>query len=493
MDESNNECEDGEKMTNQLFATYETAKTYLETCFDTDNTFDVCIKNITIKNLPALTVYISGLVNGETLAELLANLQWEKPEEIEDEVGYFNAHFNYHGKEPADSMDDFLLGILSGRVGFVTLSGYCFMAEFREYPGRSPEEPDNEKVIRGSRDGFAENVIQNTALIRRRIRSTELRYQMQQISSLGKTDVVIAYMDNLVNEQHLHWLQDRLKQIQHDGLTMGDKSLEEWLFKQRYHPLPFVRYSERPDIVAAHLLEGHIAIIVDTSPSVMLLPVTMFHLLQHAEEYRQAPLIGSMMRLLRYGAVLLSFILLPFWYLLVTNEALIPDKLSYIGINEASAVPLFLQILVADVGIEYLRIAAIHTPTPLSTAMGLIAGIIIGQIAIDVGLFSSEVVLYTAITAIFTFAIPNYELSISIKVFRLLLLAMTAIFGVNGFFIGLAGIFCYLCALKPMKVPYLWPLVPFFPKAFLRVLIRFPMSNDALRPFVIGAKQRKRA
>ena len=483
----------GEKMTNQLFTSKEIAKGFLESRFDIENTFDVCIKEIQIKNLPTLIVYISGLVKGESLAELLANLQWEQQEEIDDEVEYFDAHFNYHAKEQATNIDDFLLGVLSGLVGFVTLSGYSFLAEFREYPGRSPEEPDNEKVIRGSRDGFAENIIQNVALIRRRIRSTELRYQMHKISTLGQTDVVIAYMGDLVNDQHLNWLLTRLDEIKHDGLTMGDKSLEEWIFKQRFHPLPFVRYSERPDIVAAHLLEGHIAIVVDTSPSVMLLPVTMFHLLQHAEEYRQAPLIGTLMRILRYGAVILSFVLLPLWYLLVTHDELLPDMLAFLGTSEKSEIPLYLQIVIADIGIEYLRIAGIHTPTPLSTAMGLIAGIIIGQIAIDVGLFSSEVVLYTAITAIFTFTIPNYELSISVKVFRLMLLSITALFGLNGFFIGIFLIFTYLCSLKPMNVPYLWPLVPFFPKALLRVLIRFPMSQDALRPYVVGAKQRKRS
>jgi stage V sporulation protein AF len=480
-------------MTNRLFTSKEIAKGFLESRFDTENTFDVCVKEITIKNMPTLTVYVSGLVNGESLAEVLANLQWEQHEEIDDESDYFEEHFNYHGREQATSIDAFLLGVLSGLVGFVTPSGFAFLAEFRSYPGRNPEEPDNEKVIRGSRDGFAENVIQNVALIRRRIRSTELRFQMHHVSTYGQTDVVISYLNDLVNEKHLEWIIERLQQIQHDGLTMSDKSLEEWLFKQRYHPLPFVRYTERPDIVAAHLLEGHIAIVVDTSPSVMLMPVTMFHLLQHAEEYRQAPLIGSIMRLLRFIAVLLSFLILPFWYLLVTNEHLIPEQLAYIGINEKSELPLFLQLLIADLGIEFLRIAAIHTPTPLSTAMGLIAGIIIGQIAIDVGLFSSEVVLYTAISAIFTFAIPNYELSISIKVFRLLLLAATALFGVNGFFIGIFAIFTYLCTLKPMNVPYLWPLVPFFPIAFLRVVIRFPMSHDALRPYIVGAKQRKRA
>lgn len=479
-------------MTNQLFTSKEIAKGFFESQFDTGKTFDLCVKDITIKNLPTLIVYVSGLVNGDSLAEMLANTQWDQEEEIDDEQDYFHYHFNYHGKEDATSIDAFMLGVLSGNVGFVTQSGYCYLAEFREYPGRSPEEPDNEKVIRGSRDGFSENIITNTALIRRRIRSEKLRFEMHHVSTYGQTDVVLSYMSDLVNESHLKWLNERLQQIQHDGLTMSDKSLEEWLFKQKFHPLPFVRYTERPDIVAAHLLEGHIAIMVDTSPSVMLIPVTMFHLLQHAEEYRQAPLVGTMMRFLRFGAVILSFLLLPFWYLLVTHPDLLPDSLAFIGINEKGQIPIFLQIIFADIGIEYLRIAAIHTPTPLSTAMGLIAGIIIGQIAIDVGLFSSEVVLYTAVTAIFTFAIPNYELSISVKVFRLALLAATALFGVNGFFIGIFVIFTYLCSLKPMKVPYLWPLVPFFPKAFARVIIRTPMSQDALRPFVVGAKQRKR-
>ena len=225
----------------------------------------------------------------------------------------------------------------------------------------------------------------------------------------------------------------------------------------------------------------------------MIIPVTVFHLLQHAEEYRQSPIIGTMMRILRYGAAILSFLLLPLWYLLVTNEQFLPKNLSFLGVKEAGEVPLFLQILIADIGIEFLRIAAIHTPTPLSTAMGLIAGVIIGQIAIDVGLFSSEVVLYSAIAAIFTFAIPNYELSISVKVFRILLLSLTALFDQNGFFIGLALIFYYLASLKPMNVPYLWPFVPFFPKALARVFIRYPMSYDAKRPFITRSKNRSRS
>lgn len=480
-------------MTNQIFASIDEAKDFLFGKLGKDESFDVCIKDIFVRNLPVLCVYISGLIDANTLTTQLATLEFEEEIDIENEDKYFDEHFNFYGKSEPKDRHEFLLGVLSGQVGFVTLHGYGYLTELRNYPGRQPEEPDNEKVIRGSRDGFAENIMLNTALIRRRVRSPELRFELHKLTSIGQTDVAIAYIKDLVNDEHLQWIKKRLKQIKHDGLTMTDKSLEEWLFKQRFHPMPFVRYSERPDIVSAHLLEGHIALIVDTSPSVIIVPVTLFHLMQHAEEYRQAPLAGSTVRLLRYLATFFSLTLLPIWYLLATHDQYLPEPLSFIGAKEESSIPLFLQIIIADLGLEYLRIAAIHTPTPLSTAMGLVAGIIIGQIAIDVGMFSAEIVLYTAVVAIFSFSIPTYELNASLKYFRFLILIGTVIAGPSGFFITLFIIFSYFCYLKPMRVPYMWPLIPFFPKAFLRVFIRFPMTTDAVRPYIVGAKQRKRS
>lgn len=486
-------------MSNKIFASIDEAKDFLYSRLGKDESFDVCIKELYVKNLPILLVYMSGLVDGNTTTIQLTPLFLENDDDgedfeidIEHEDEYFNHRFNFFGKSEPKDRDEFLLGVLSGPVGVITLHGYGYLLELRNYPGRQPDEPDNEKVIRGSRDGFAENILMNAGLIRRRIRDPQLRLELHKVSTLGQADVAIVYMKDIVNNKHLKWIKKRLDEIKHDGLTMSDKSLEEWLFKQRYHPLPFVRYSERPDIVAAHLLEGHIAIIVDTSPSVIIVPISFFHLLQHAEEYRQAPLVGSTIRLLRYFAAFFSLTLLPIWYLLATHEEFLPKALEFIGSKEESTIPLFLQIMIAQLGLEYLRIAAIHTPTPLSTAMGLVAGIIIGQIAIDVGLFSPEIVLYSAVTAIFTFSIPSYEMGIALKYFQFLILLATLVAGVNGFFIAVFIVFSYLCALKPMQVPYMWPLVPFFPKAFMRVFIRFPMAEDALRPYIVGAKQRKR-
>jgi len=440
---------------------------------------------------------MNGLIDSTMLTQILTltqSTQAQVKRKVDiNEVEAMNSYFPFHSVTIYDSKDAWLSAVLSGQLGIVTSDGYVFTIDVRSYPGRQPEEPDNEKVIRGSRDGFTENILQNTALVRRRIRDVSLRFELTKISTRGQTDTVIAYVKGLANEQHIEFLRNRMEKIDHDGLTMADKALEEWIFKQKFHPVPFVRYTERADICAAHLLEGHIAIMVDTSPSVILVPTTIFHHLQHAEEFRQAPLVGTFVRMMRLSGFFLSLLLLPFWYLLVKESGHVPQFISFIGPKEFGEVPIFIQIIIASVGLEYLRLAAIHTPTPLSTAMGLVAAIIIGQIAIDVGLFIPEVVLYSAIAAILTFSLPSYELGVAIKIFMNMLLIATAAFGTNGFFVGLLLIFMYLVSIKPMGVPYLWPLVPFFPKALVRIIIRFPSSNGAIRPFVTHSPNRKRS
>ena len=478
----------------KLFNSKEDGEKWFYECFGKEKTFDAAARTVHLWDMPTLLLYINGLVDGDAILGLLTQMQ-NSNDVINTEGNEgerFLTFFPYHAVSIAKDRDDFLTAILSGQGGFVTPEGYAFIIDVRSYPGRQPEEPDIEKVIRGSRDGFTETLLQNTALIRRRLRTEDLRFEMHQTTVNGKTDIAIGFMQGAASKEHLAYIRERLDKIRHDGLTMTDKSLEEFLFKQGFHPMPFVRFTERPDICAAHLLEGHIAIIVDTSPSVILVPTTLFHHLQHAEEYRQAPLIGTFVRLVRFTVAALSLILLPLWYLLATEQQYLPDFLSYIGPKDIGEIPLLLQILMTDIGIEVLRMAAIHTPTPMSTAMGLVAAIVIGQVAIDVGLFTPEVVLYVAISAIFTFAIPSYELSVTTKVFRVCILLSTALLGASGFFISIAVLFYYLCALKPMGVPYMWPAVPFFPKAMLRVLVRFPMTADAPRPYITDSPERDR-
>lgn len=469
------------------------AEAYLKEHFGENESYDFGLLHTHLFKFPVLLVYINGLIDGPTLTDLMTGTLKNPPEEDVSQNEIMNHYFPYYSITQYDSKEKWISALLSGQVTFILENGSVYTVDVRSYPGRTPEEPDNEKVVRGSRDGFTENIVLNTALIRRRIRDTNLRFELHQISSMSKMDIAISYVKGVANEENLDLIRKRIKKIKHDGFTMSDKALEEWLFVQGFHPVPFVRFTERPDIAAAHLLEGHILLVVDTSPSVIIVPTTLFHHLQHAEEYRQAPAIGTLVRSIRFFGIFFSLFLLPFWYLLAKNTDYLPKALDFLGPNETSEIPLLLQLIFADIGIEFLRLAAIHTPTPLSTAMGIIAALVIGQMAVDVGLFVAEVILYTAITAIFTFAIPSYELSIATKMFRMFLLLSAAAFGANGLFIATVGLVWYICSLKPLNVPYLWPLIPFYPRAFARIIIRFPMPTNAKRPFITRSPVRDRS
>ncbi|MCM3358848.1 spore germination protein [Psychrobacillus sp. FSL W7-1457] len=480
-------------MTKTLFKDMTEAEAYLKEKFGENESYDFGLLHTHLFKFPVLLVYINGLIDGPTLTDLMTGTMKNPPEEDVSQNEIMNHYFPYYSITQYDSKEKWISALLSGQVTFILENGSVYTVDVRSYPGRTPEEPDNEKVVRGSRDGFTENIVLNTALIRRRIRDTNLRFELHQISSMSKMDIAISYIKGVANEENLELIRKRLKKIKHDGFTMSDKALEEWLFVQGFHPVPFVRFTERPDIAAAHLLEGHILLVVDTSPSVIIVPTTLFHHLQHAEEYRQAPAIGTLVRSIRFFGVFFSLFLLPFWYLMAKNTDYLPKALDFLGPNETSEIPLILQLIFADIGIEFLRLAAIHTPTPLSTAMGIIAALVIGQMAVDVGLFVAEVILYTAITAIFTFAIPSYELSIATKIFRMFLLLSAAAFGANGLFIATVCLVWYICSLKPLNVPYLWPLIPFYPRAFARIIIRFPMPTNAKRPFITRSPVRDRS
>jgi stage V sporulation protein AF len=389
------------------------------------------------------------------------------------------------------TIDEMVDQVLSGLVAIlVEGEEEAFIVDVRHYPGRQPEEPDTEKVVRGSRDGYVENIIMNTALTRRRIRDERLRFELLKIGERSKTDVAIGYIKDVANPDLVNVIRQELENINIDGLPMADKIVEEFLLKQGYTPYPLVRYTERADIASAHLLEGHVMIIVDTSPSVILTPATFFHHVQHAEEYREAAAVGTFVRWTRFIGIFISIFLLPLWYLCVKDPSLLPDQIDYIGPHKKSHIPVVVQLFLADMGIEFFRIAAIHTPTPLSTAMGLIAAVMIGEIAVEVGLFVPEVILYVSVAAIGTFTTPSYELSIANTLARMFLLIMVVLFKVPGFVIGSTVFLIYLASIRSLNTPYLWPFIPFHPKALLNVLVRRPVPGEKIRPSIVHPQDR---
>lgn len=388
-----------------------------------------------------------------------------------------------------DCIDSILQGSL---ILIIDGESTAIEIDAREYPARGPEEPDVERVTRGSRDGFVETMVFNTALIRRRIRDPRLRVEHLSVGTRSKTDIALCYINDIANDELVENIRSDVKKIKVDGLPMAEKSLEEFLLRDGYTPFPQVRFTERPDVAAVHLLEGHIVLVCDTSPSVIIAPATLFHHLQHAEEYRQSPLVGTYLRWIRTIAILFSIFITPLWLALSYQPEILPEALAFIGPNEVGNIPLWLQLFIAEIGIDMIRMATIHTPSPLATALGIIAAFMIGDIAIEVGLFTSEVVLYLAIAALGTFATPSLEIGHTFRLFRLFLLACASVFQLPGVVAGTVIFVFYAAFTKSFGVPYLWPLIPLNIGALWSIVIRRPVPINKSRPTAIKPKDKDR-
>jgi len=460
-----------------------------------NTSFDLGVRKLTILDIRVDLYYLNGLCDTSYITQILKNLTAINDNEVEQSKfkEILENRIVNQSVKPVNTLDEAVDQVLSGLIVFL-IDGMDtgFVVDVRSYPGRQPEEPDVEKIVRGARDGFVENIIVNTGLIRRRIRDERLRYNMLKIGERSKTDVCLAYIEDVADPGLVDKVKKELKAIDIDGITMADKTIEEFIIKQGYNPYPLVRYTERPDVAANHLLEGHVIIIVDTSPSVIITPTTFFHHVQHAEEYRQAPSVGTFLRWVRFLGIVASIFLLPLWFLYVLEPSLLPKEINYIGPTEKSNIPMVLQIFLADFGLEFLRMAAIHTPTALSTAMGLIAAALIGQIAIDVGLFVPEVILYVAVAGIGTFATPSYELGVANKMVRLVLLIAVAIFKLEGFVVGCTLFIILLTSIRSLNTPYLWPFLPFNARAMWEIIIRTTVPGAKLRPSIVHPQNVKK-
>lgn len=471
-------------------------KAYFENRIGIQKSYDLGIRTIDIQGRLVQLYYLTGLCDSAYIIQLLKELVKLGDQEKKTTFNVKNMiqdHLVHQQIQPVKTLDESVDNLLSGLIViFVDGEEEALVVDVRSYPGRQPQEPDTEKVVRGARDGYVENIVMNTALTRRRIRDERLRYEMLQVGERSKTDVCIAYIKDVADPRLVGAIRRELGKINIDGIPMSDKTIEEFLVNQGWNPFPLVRYTERPDVASSHLLEGHVLIFVDTSPSVIITPTTFFHHVQHAEEYRQTPVVGAYLRWVRFLGMLASILLPPLWFLYVLMPELLPPGLDFIGPNDTSNVPLLLQLIFADFGIDVLRMAAIHTPTPLSTAMGLIAAVLIGQIAIDVGLFLPEVILYVAVAAIGTFATPSYEMSIANKMIRLLLIFLVYFFGVPGLVIGLTVIILWLTKVKVFNTPYLWPFIPFNPKAFMQIAVRISVPLTTSRPSIVHPQNNKK-
>ncbi|WP_088833479.1 spore germination protein [Paenibacillus tyrfis] len=388
-----------------------------------------------------------------------------------------------------EAIDNVAMG---GTAFFFEGEREAVLVDAKNFPARTTEEPELERVVRGSRDGFVETLLTNVTLVRRRVRDPRLKLEITQVGKRTQTDVCIGYIQDICDMKLVESIRDKIKEVKVDGVPLAEKQLEEAVVGNSWNPYPSVRYSERPDVVAAHLLEGHVIVFVDTSPSVMILPTTFFHHVQHAEEYRQTPIVGTYLRWVRFIGIAASIFLLPLWLLIVTSPELKPAGLEFLGPQKPGKIPILGQFLIAELGIDLMRMAAVHTPSPLAIAMGLVAAILVGEVAVKAGLFSNEIILYLSVAAVGTFATPSYELSLANRICRLVLLVISAVFKVPGFVIGSTLLLLMLALQRSYNTPYLWPFIPFNMNAMGHILVRVPFLSMKTRLSLTRPKDKTR-
>lgn len=452
----------------------------LEQRMGLNDSFDVMVRQMTFGDKRTALLHINGLVKEDMLTEILKRLSYADAKEIDSQpLHHFFQEFIPHIEvELADDLDEVIAQVLTGMSAlFIDGEDRCILIDAKSFPNRGIEEPSLEKVVRGSRDGFVETMLTNIAMVRRRLRDPNLTFHVLRVGKRTKTDICIGFIKDIADEGFVKEIKERINGVEVDGIPLADKQLEEIIIGKTWNPYPSVRYSERPDVIANHILEGHIIIFADTSPSAMILPTTFFHHVQHAEEYRQEPTTGTYLRWVRFLGILMSLFLLPLWFLFVTEPHLKTEALDFIGPRESSELPLLFQFIAAEIGVDLMRMAAVHTPTPLATAMGLIAAILIGEMAVQTGLFVNEVILYLSLATIGMFATPSYELGLANRIVRLILLIAVALFKVPGFVIGTTLFIVALTLQRAFHSPYMWPFIPFNAKAFFRILLRRPVDH----------------
>lgn len=440
--------------------------------------FDLLEKKIRLGERQAAFFCVDGFIKDEMFEKVLEHfckLTEKQLKEAPDADAFLDAYVTYIEAQTTDKLDAFVSMVLSGAVGMVA-EGFdkALILDPRTYPSRAIEEPESDRLLRGPHEGFVETLVCNTALIRRRIRDPQLTVRLWQIGRRSRTDVVVCYLDDKVNRRHLHALEQKLAAIRVDALALGQESLRECLLPgQIWNPFPRFRYTERPDTAAACLYDGNVIVLVDGTPSALIVPTGIFDFIQDINDYYFTPFIGTFFKFVRGFMFLLSLLFVPTWYVLSLHHTLLPERLWFIFVNHPNGVSIFFQLIVSEFLIDMLRLASLNTPNVLSNSFAVIGALVLGEFGVSSGLFVHEVVMFMAFTSISNFVLPSFELGFSVKYCRMLLLTLTYMFDFWGFFAGLLVIVLVVCFTKTIEgYTYLYPLIPFDKDALVSALFR---------------------
>lgn len=443
-----------------------------------DINFDIIKRELLIGKRNSALYFIDGFIKDEVFEKMLEYLfkQTDKDlEQIKDMQNFSLDKMPYVEVDYTYDTDTAVNQVLSGPAVLIIdgIDG-ALIIDTRTYPSRSPEEPQKDKSLRGSRDGFVETLVVNTALIRRRIRSENLRMEYMSVSGNSKTDIVISYIDGLADKKTLKNLKKALKNIKLKSVSMTSEALTEALIPHKFfNPFPRFKLTERPDFASAAILDGKIVVIMDNSPTVMVLPDSFADFFREADDYYFLPIISSYTRILRLVVAVFTVIATPLYLLIMNEQDLVPQFLRFLIADKTGALPLFIQFLLLELVTDGLRLASLNTPDALSNSLGIIGGLLLSEFAINAGWFIGENVLFMSFVTIASYTQPSFEMGYAMKFERILLLILTQFLGLWGFFAGIAVCLILMLSTKTLSGRcYLYPVIPFNAKAFARLFFR---------------------
>ena len=442
------------KDTKKISQSFEENIAYMNEVLPVKESFDVIRRQIEIGGKEAVFFFIDGFMKDEAMLKIMDSFLSVSAQDMpEDADDFVQRHVPYVEVDILEDFDEVIRNVLAGTT-CLFIDGYkeCICIDCRTYPARSVDEPDKDRSLRGSRDGFVETIVFNTALMRRRIRDPHLIMEMVEAGQASRTDIAICYMSDRVDGELLDNLKKRIESLQLGDLRMNQQSLAEALFKRKwFNPFPKFKYTERPDTAAACLLEGKVVILVDNSPSAMILPTSILDMIEEANDYYFPTVTGVYLKTTRIMITIATVFFTPLYLLFMQNLEWLPDVFAFVAVRDTVNIPLVFQFLILELSIDGLRLAAMNTPTMLSTPLSVIAGIVMGEFSVQSGWFNSEVMLYMAFVAVANYTQPNFELGYALKFMRLLLLILTACFDLAGFIIGCILILCFLVFNKTLS------------------------------------------
>ena len=443
-----------EKNSRKLSISFEDNIRYMNEILPVAESFDIIRRDIIIGGKASVFYYIDGFIKDEVMLKIMDSFLSVTAEDMpEDAESFIQKQVPYVEVDVSDDFDEVIRNVLSGPA-CLFIDGYkeCIILDCRTYPARSVDEPDKDKSLRGSRDGFVETIVFNTALMRRRIRDPHLVMEMTEAGQASRTDIAICYMSDRVDKDLLNNLKKRIESLQLDDLRMNQQSLAEALFKRKwFNPFPKFKYTERPDTAAACLLEGKVVLLVDNSPSAMILPTSVLDMIEEANDYYFPTVTAVYLKVTRAIITIATVFFTPLYLLFMQNLEWLPDVFAFVAVRDTVNIPLIFQFLLLELSIDGLRLAAMNTPTMLSTPLSVIAGVVMGEFSVQSGWFNSEVMLYMAFVAVANYTQPNFELGYALKFMRLMLLVLTALFNLYGFIAGCILVLCFLIFNKTLS------------------------------------------